>query len=595
MKKFFTLFALVLMSCMGAWAEGIAYTALQNADNDGKRIKLISYYKNAYAYIDSNNNLKASTTQSGFYFTLLWDSENNGFRLVDLTTKKYIGRTQTASGGGVNVPVTTNKDDAGIYCFEEATPDCAPNVTTLGYSQNGTTCVYVKCLNPVQSNNPALHYSGTNGNVLNWDTNKSGGGNAWVVPEIADPLYSAAQISTLQQNISAAKQNQGKVGYPDMASLDGYTTIDLLNYNEASTAYNAVLAATAVKLPEDGKAYTIKAKFQDGSYKYIVNGSDNLLKHSDNADTKWVVNKVNDKFVLADAATGKYFYVESQDHKNASMDKTTYDADRAQLTIAKTAPTQGNSFNSTTAADLFGCLTIKARSTDGTHTFPLLAGSDEALRNAGANDYYYDYNIQGTYYRSCEFIFEEVDFPYTNKTLNAGGDGKNYATVALPYAMEIPAGVKAYAATDNGEVLTLTDATENSQNVPAGAYILVSESAASAAVLPAAATTTTVDNDLRGSITTVPSGDLYVLNKTDEEGVGFYKFEGDYSTLLGKAYLPSTAAANKLSFRFEDVVTAISAIEGNSKNVEIFDLQGRRLEKAQKGMNIINGRKVLVK
>lgn len=51
-----------------------------------------------------------------------------------------------------------------------------------------------------------------------------------------------------------------------------------------------------------------------------------------------------------------------------------------------------------------------------------------------------------------------------------------------------------------------------------------------------------------------------------------------------------------LSFDFNDTPTAINAVEATqNEKAEIFNLAGQRLNKAQKGVNIINGKKVLVK
>lgn len=53
--------------------------------------------------------------------------------------------------------------------------------------------------------------------------------------------------------------------------------------------------------------------------------------------------------------------------------------------------------------------------------------------------------------------------------------------------------------------------------------------------------------------------------------------------------------AESLSIGLDDVETAIDAINAQDSELKIFDLSGRRLEKLQKGVNIVNGKKVLVK
>ncbi|MBE6254830.1 MAG: hypothetical protein E7105_04870 [Prevotella sp.] len=65
-----------------------------------------------------------------------------------------------------------------------------------------------------------------------------------------------------------------------------------------------------------------------------------------------------------------------------------------------------------------------------------------------------------------------------------------------------------------------------------------------------------------------------------------------------RAYFTVEAAApvKALSFSFDDMPTAINAVEATqNENAVIYNLAGQRLSKAQKGVNIINGKKVLVK
>lgn len=78
-------------------------------------------------------------------------------------------------------------------------------------------------------------------------------------------------------------------------------------------------------------------------------------------------------------------------------------------------------------------------------------------------------------------------------------------------------------------------------------------------------------------------------------GIGFYEYKGD-TYPKGKAiYMKdSTTPAKSLKLDFGGIVTAIEALHGNTTSTEIYDLQGRRLNKVQKGqINVINGQKVM--
>ena len=123
-------------------------------------------------------------------------------------------------------------------------------------------------------------------------------------------------------------------------------------------------------------------------------------------------------------------------------------------------------------------------------------------------------------------------------------------------------------------------------------------------------------NLLRGSFTnTYVQGDAYVLSAPGGvENVGLYKAElnknangesGDthFKNNAGKAYLPASALSAEaaesrfLVFSFgDDMETGITETEnGNVKteNDEVYDLSGRRVQGAQKGIFIVNGKKVV--
>lgn len=173
-----------------------------------------------------------------------------------------------------------------------------------------------------------------------------------------------------------------------------------------------------------------------------------------------------------------------------------------------------------------------------------------------------------------------------------------YATFNAPVAVAVPSGVTAYSASVNGSVLELAafEGTDLAANTP---VILTAETAGNYNFNIVESGDAIAGNDLLGTVAkkNVATGKTtYVLNYNSENKIGFYKS----TTFINgfKAYTEKDATSsesNALSFRFDDVLTAIEAIQSENSGAEIYDLQGRRLTKAQKGMNIINGHKVLVK
>ena len=55
-------------------------------------------------------------------------------------------------------------------------------------------------------------------------------------------------------------------------------------------------------------------------------------------------------------------------------------------------------------------------------------------------------------------------------------------------------------------------------------------------------------------------------------------------------------AGSTLQIRYVETTTGIVDVKGENGNVKtVYDLQGRRLAEAEKGINIVGGEKVLVK
>jgi len=96
-------------------------------------------------------------------------------------------------------------------------------------------------------------------------------------------------------------------------------------------------------------------------------------------------------------------------------------------------------------------------------------------------------------------------------------------------------------------------------------------------------------NDLKGTAEDIEAAGKYVLTQPEGKVIGFYL--ADQGTIkAGKAYLEGASGIK--AFLFNDEATGISNINVN-ENGAIYNLAGQRLNKMQKGINIINGKKVL--
>lgn len=191
------------------------------------------------------------------------------------------------------------------------------------------------------------------------------------------------------------------------------------------------------------------------------------------------------------------------------------------------------------------------------------------------------------------FWLEEVETLPLNMVQDSN-DGAYYASLNSPVAVTLPAGLKAYSAALQGETLTLTKVVEDGVLAANTPVILYAESAVTSLAISNEAGTGADGNELRGTTAAITAEDgMYVLNTKDHANIGFYKTTSKVNGF--KAYYKNNAGSAKLALRFDEVLTAIDAVENANNSAEIYDLQGRRLVKAQQGMNIINGRKVLVK
>ena len=76
--------------------------------------------------------------------------------------------------------------------------------------------------------------------------------------------------------------------------------------------------------------------------------------------------------------------------------------------------------------------------------------------------------------------------------------------------------------------------------------------------------------------------------------VGFFPLDSETKTGGFKAYLSNEGSGAK-ELVFGNEATGINTIENGADNGAVFNLQGQRVNKAQKGVYIQNGKKVVLK
>ena len=182
------------------------------------------------------------------------------------------------------------------------------------------------------------------------------------------------------------------------------------------------------------------------------------------------------------------------------------------------------------------------------------------------------------------------------QTLNVSAAG--YATVVADYDFDFTdAAFEAYAVTisASGQYASL-EAVTSAQH--GEALLLKKENGGSfTQTATADAKTATAGNQLKASDGTVTGGTgIYALAKKNDV-VGFYPVAASVTIPAGKAYLEVETDAGgdvKAFYGFEEDATGIENLNVNDNlNESIYNVAGQRLNKVQKGINIVNGKKIL--
>lgn len=443
----------------------------------------------------------------------------------------------------------------------------------------------------------------------------------------------AADFTTWTSKLNEAKAvlASKRIGYPVETST-AYTTfkstLDELSkttaenltpakFTELETAVSTFkLSSDNIRMPEDGKAYTITAVSKAGVKSYMnYAASGYTLKTTDAADNssypetaKFVCHKVEDgKYVFVNndgkfltykggynaAVNGNKGYTDGYtkveysytDKAGASQTTSFY----PQLfTLSKLA----NGSNASGVDDAYLCLLSQRANNDNAANNVYYVIKSNSNFDAGSAPYFND-----TY--SSAFLFEEVSYPNT-VTFNTVSDVEgvsNIATFSAPFATVIPTGVKAYYVSTADNTKATMKAVEG-EAIPANeGVILTSESAETVTMVPATDETlaTITDNKLgnsAGADKTIAEGDnAYILAK-GANGTAFYKGKIGSTLKANKAYLTLDAAGTgeAISMNFGGNVTGINQIvNAEQNNAPVYDLTGRRVVRTVKGGLYIKG------
>ena len=179
-----------------------------------------------------------------------------------------------------------------------------------------------------------------------------------------------------------------------------------------------------------------------------------------------------------------------------------------------------------------------------------------------------------------------------------------YATLCLAYNAEIPQDVEVYVAEKvDGDCLKMKKV---EGVLPAMIGVIVKANEGTYAFIQSEDTPAEIgENLLVGSVVNTKVGakentSYYILAAPDDNNneVGMYRVElidDKFECMANKAYLPlESSDPARISFDF-GTETGIRELKCENENVktEIYDLSGRKVENAQKGIFVVNGKKVI--
>lgn len=233
--------------------------------------------------------------------------------------------------------------------------------------------------------------------------------------------------------------------------------------------------------------------------------------------------------------------------------------------------------------------------------------TDNTAEIKNQNDFIVSFNHQGTTKLIASYKSSTLD-NYTNYskvqlykkvtaeslTTSAGG----YATYSADYAVNYSElGLTAYTLTVDETNKTVT-AKEFTGVVPAGGAVLVKGTASKAYTL----TPATTEGDATSFVTALQTGATTANGTqygfTSKSGTpAFAQVKSGQDIPAKKGYIVlSGASAAKYSICFGDEATGIQTIEAASAaNAAMYNLAGQRVDKAYKGIVIVNGKKYLNK
>lgn len=589
MKKVFTLFLLLLCVATG-WA-GVDPTPTTDIESGTYVIKAFSdknvnggyvFLNNSNAYADANTNTKNFeghvTPLMDTYKTYLWTVTKNTDGSITITS--FSDATKSFPANPSNTQTFTLGSTAGSYTLQSA-GDSYPN------------CSYLKIGSHYVHSNGS---SGNNNNLGFWDGSGNSAVKACFYKATIDESVSVTYNYTHNGQTIKTITGQWGVGfaYPNFLNPD-YVTFTLPEGTVPNEDVTKDVPVTWDDMPfKENQWYFVKLGcVGDTSDGYLYDKNNNATRIDMGVTTK-DLSTTNYLWKFEGDPLNGYTLISANGHKLVTP-TVSGDGGTTFAYAASNAPTNG--FDTWVAYKSTNNDVINNK---GFH----LAVKDHAAwklnsRKVTETQKALSFWTEGADKGSA--IFVDAALPeITLNTLN----NKNYATYYLPFAAKAPEGVTAYAGTINNGNVQLTEYANGV--IPANkGVVLVSDTKTTATfTLADASEVTEQTNELKGVLTntelsSVESFDQVRIFSKKDNVAGFYKPNSGITSLAAnKAYIMAPANEGALVLNFAGgEVTGINqaTINATETNAPIYDLTGRRVAKAVKGIYVKNGKKFIVK
>lgn len=433
-------------------------------------------------------------------------------------------------------------------------------------------------------------------------------------------VYETQTRKTQIENLVAS--HAGDLGYPTQKAWDTYTAA-VANAQQVSvvnTASETMLAVNNLVYPTDGQAYYIRPVNRGATNRKtyrLYYGADQKLnignESSDDAASIFYCHRVGEhKYIFTNNA-GKYMRFRA-DEKSFNGDESGFAAEYGTEQIFTLYPMQNVvddvdiPSNNITKGDLnqLGLFLLQGQLESGSSNqhYLMAKTSDNTFHNGRKEQILYT-----TSGNTCAFYLEAADQKNKFKTtaLTVGTVRANIATYSSPFPVNLPEGVDAYIAKQEGENNVVLQKITGA--LPANTGVILSSETAkeyipTARTTEALATVNAADNKLVATTGNAVPADVtaYILGKDkDNNSVAVFKklSASDRTIKQYKAYLKLDGAQSaqlmNLAFAGSDLTGIQNVTETSAKSKTAYDLAGRKVGKLQKGIYIVNGKKVIVK